>query len=317
MKKHLSLIVIGSLCVCVLLSGCIENKPPTVNIIALPTVGVAPMNVSFIANATDPDGTIDTYLWDFDDGNTSQEKNPTHYFTNPDSYNVSLTVTDNSGDSATSYTIITLVPPQVVFNPTAEADTSGTSNETILYCEKYILVSETGIVNVSHKEIYLKFNLSAIPDGIHVDNATIKLFVTDLGFFEKQGYEKGIPYPKFDNSGYLFIAVYECENTSWSASELNEVNAPVYNRTPIDYQQITSYEGSGENIWISWNMTSFLQKIFVNTSKVFTLVLNVEPDPYQSGLPITYGYASFRSTQGALSQGNQTYPQLIVNFSTG
>lgn len=315
MKKYLSFIVVGSLCACVLLSGCIENKPPSVTIIAFPTVGVAPLNVSFIANATDPDGTIDTYLWDFGDGNISQEQNPSHVFTSPNSYNVSLTVTDNNDVSATNYMVITLIPPQVIFSPTAEADTSEHSNETTLYCEKYILINDTGIASVSHEEVYLKFNLSVIPEGISVDSATMMLFVTDLGFFEKQGYEKGIPYPKFDNSGYFFVAVYECENTSWNAAELNTSNAPSYNHTPVDYIQITSYEGSGENIWVSWNMTLLLQKIFLNTSRQFTLVVNVEPDPYQIGVPISFGYASFLSTYAASVQGNENHPKLIVNFS--
>ncbi len=315
MKKYLSLSVICSLCAFVLLSGCIENKPPMVNILTSSTVGIAPLNVSFSANATDQDGSIDTYLWDFGDGTTSQEQNPTHIFTSPSTYNVSLIVTDNSGASTNSFLLITVVPPQVVFSPTSEADTSDLSNETILYCEKYVLMNDTGIASIAHKEIYLKFNLSAIPDGIQVDSANIMLFVTDLGFFEKQGYEKGIPYPKFDNSGYLFIAVYESENTSWDNSVLNDSNAPSYNHTPIDYQQITSYEGSGENIWVSWNMTVFLQKIFFHRTKQFTLVFNVEPDPYQVGVPITYGYASFRSTQSAVAHGSETYPQLIVNFS--
>lgn len=316
MKKHLSLIVIGSLSVCIILSGCIENKPPSVTITASPTAGVAPLTVSFIANATDEDGTIESYLWDFGDGNTSQERNPTYIFTTVGSYNVSLTVTDNGGITAIENSLITLIPPQIHFSPSAEADTVEASNETILYCEKYILFNDSGIATIAHNEIYLKFNFSDIPDGIQVDSATMMMFVTDLGFYEKQGYEKGVSYPKFGNSGYIFIAVYECDNTSWDSASLNSSNAPSYSRTPVDYQQITSYEGSNENIWISWNVTHLLQKIISNTTKQFTLVITVEPDPYQSGVPLAYGYASFFSTEGALVQGTESYPNLIVDFST-
>lgn len=41
-----------------------------------------------------------TYLWDFGDGSTSNKKNPTHAYNKPGEYEYSLTVTDNSGDSA-------------------------------------------------------------------------------------------------------------------------------------------------------------------------------------------------------------------------
>ena len=37
-----------------------------------------------------------TYFWDFGDGNTSFDKNPTHTFSQPGTYNVLLIVTDNS-----------------------------------------------------------------------------------------------------------------------------------------------------------------------------------------------------------------------------
>ncbi|MBN1802094.1 MAG: PKD domain-containing protein, partial [Candidatus Lokiarchaeota archaeon] len=43
----------------------------------------------------DPDA---TFLWDFDDGTTSTDRNPTHQFTSRGTYNVNLTVTDADGD---------------------------------------------------------------------------------------------------------------------------------------------------------------------------------------------------------------------------
>ncbi len=46
--------------------------------------------VAFTNNSMDGD----KYLWDFGDGNTSNLVNPTHTYKNPDTYQVSLTVTD-------------------------------------------------------------------------------------------------------------------------------------------------------------------------------------------------------------------------------
>jgi len=39
-----------------------------------------------------------TWYWDFDDGHTSDEQNPTHIYDNPGNYSVTLTVTDKSGN---------------------------------------------------------------------------------------------------------------------------------------------------------------------------------------------------------------------------
>jgi chitodextrinase len=56
-----------------------------------------PLEVKFTGSATDQDGTISLYLWDFGDGTTSEEQNPTHTYTCPGDYVVSLTVLDNDG----------------------------------------------------------------------------------------------------------------------------------------------------------------------------------------------------------------------------
>ena len=52
------------------------------------------------AGSNDPDGTPLTYLWNFDDGTpTSTAANPSHTFTAAGTYDVTLTVTDASGDT--------------------------------------------------------------------------------------------------------------------------------------------------------------------------------------------------------------------------
>jgi spore coat protein H len=54
--------------------------------------------VTFDASGSiDPDGTIVSYLWDFDDGNTTTGVRVTHSFGEMDDFKVTLTVTDNNG----------------------------------------------------------------------------------------------------------------------------------------------------------------------------------------------------------------------------
>jgi hypothetical protein len=58
-----------------------------------------------------------TYLWDFGDGNTSDEENPSHLYKNIGTYNITFTVTDNEGNlsSDTTTSTITYGPPSLTF----------------------------------------------------------------------------------------------------------------------------------------------------------------------------------------------------------
>lgn len=81
-----------------------QNQSP-VGLINGPYQGNLTSAINFSsAGSYDPDGTITSYLWDFGDGNTSNQSNPSHYYANEGSFNVSLTVTDNKGASATDNT---------------------------------------------------------------------------------------------------------------------------------------------------------------------------------------------------------------------
>jgi len=84
------------------------NRPPTVSPTANPQNGAAPLQVHFTGTASDPDGSISSYLWDFKDGQTSAQQNPTHTFSNPGTYSVRFTATDNKGASASGNIDITV-----------------------------------------------------------------------------------------------------------------------------------------------------------------------------------------------------------------
>jgi len=64
---------------------------------AAPVTGSAPLSVSFTNYSQ---GTITTYLWSFGDGITSTLENPTHVYTTPGDYDVSLSVTGPTGSDA-------------------------------------------------------------------------------------------------------------------------------------------------------------------------------------------------------------------------
>ena len=69
---------------------------------ANPTIGVAPLPVSFTDTST---GSITDHLWDFGDGATSANVSPTHVYTNAGVFSVSLTVSGPDGSSTASQSI--------------------------------------------------------------------------------------------------------------------------------------------------------------------------------------------------------------------
>jgi PKD repeat protein len=86
------------------------NQLPFANFTSYPTSGYAPLEVFFDgSNSYDLDGNIVTYTWDFKDGNTGYGQIVNHTFNSVGTYNVKLTVTDNSGesDSTTKAIIVT------------------------------------------------------------------------------------------------------------------------------------------------------------------------------------------------------------------
>lgn len=72
------------------------------------TAGCAPLTVDFTDQTTSGDTTIVAWLWDFGDGVTSTDQNPSHTFIYGGSYDVTLVVTDANGcdNSFVAYDII-------------------------------------------------------------------------------------------------------------------------------------------------------------------------------------------------------------------
>jgi PKD repeat protein len=86
------------------------NAAPSVSIAANPASGAAPLDVSFSAAASDLDGSIAGYAWDFGDGATAAGAGASHRYGAPGSYAATVTVTDDSGSSATATRSITVGP---------------------------------------------------------------------------------------------------------------------------------------------------------------------------------------------------------------
>jgi len=101
------------------------KAPPAASFTYLPHTPTIGETITFDASASsDPDGTIESYAWDFD-GTTETGVTTTHAYTTADTYTITLTVTDNDNltDSTTSEITVSLElePPvaSFIYSPTA------------------------------------------------------------------------------------------------------------------------------------------------------------------------------------------------------
>ena len=106
-----------------------QNLPPTANANG-PYSGTTGVAVAFSsAGSNDPDGNITAYNWNFGDGGSSTQANPSHTYAVAGSFSVSLTVTDNDGATGSDSTSATIVgQPPVNVPPTANANGPYTGN---------------------------------------------------------------------------------------------------------------------------------------------------------------------------------------------
>ena len=101
------------------------NHPPSAVASATPSIGVAPLTVTFSsAGSSDPDGTTLNYAWTFGDGATSTAANPSHTYQTASNYVARLTVSDGTNSTTSSNLTITVtavltnLPPVVVASAT-------------------------------------------------------------------------------------------------------------------------------------------------------------------------------------------------------
>ena len=90
-----------------------SNESPTAQFSYSPQSPLAGSSVSFTNQASDPDGEIQKYSWDFDgDGNEdSSAPNPSFTFPSEGTYSTKLTVTDSDGSTATTSQTMSIAQP--------------------------------------------------------------------------------------------------------------------------------------------------------------------------------------------------------------
>lgn len=140
-----------------------NSKPiskPKANIL----YGASPLTIQFNANESfDPNGDPISYIWDFGDGNTSDQSGPEHIYIADDtkSFIVSLTVTDSEGLASTETLLVSVnnTPPTVNISSFTDGQTYSVNGITYLDLEAEVTDNEHTESELSYVwNVYLGHN---------------------------------------------------------------------------------------------------------------------------------------------------------------
>jgi PKD repeat protein len=197
------------------------------NFSATPRSGSAPLTVTF--TDTSSNGPT-TWNWAFGDGATSDQQHPSHTYTVPGSYTVTLTAANAEGsDGETRVDHITV------------SATGGGGLTVAASDDTFVTSSSANAVNGTANNLrvrggstqlhtYLKFSVSGAGS---VGQATLRLWVLDAS----------------TDGGALF----EVPDTSWSESSMNWTT-----RRPISGTAIDSAGAVGAGSWVEFDVSSLV-----------------------------------------------------------
>ncbi|MCB0166477.1 MAG: LysM peptidoglycan-binding domain-containing protein [Anaerolineae bacterium] len=183
----------------------------------------------------DPDGTIDTYSWEFGDGTPTEEgQSVTHGYKNNGTYQATLTVTDNCGATATDTADVTVVgptpPSQQEDADSEESNEESSQKSSVSVAAAIQSASNAGTVGFCYRVEYgdTLFGISQEFDVPIPDLAFLNDINADAYVFEGQG--MFIPTGQLREGPNVYIAqpydtldsiAYECGLAPGTVADAN------------------------------------------------------------------------------------------------
>jgi outer membrane protein OmpA-like peptidoglycan-associated protein/opacity protein-like surface antigen len=169
---------------------------------ANPPGGDTPLSVKFQASSTGGCGAV-TYAWNFGDGATSNEQNPTHTYATAGTMSPTLTVTDSKGVAVKQETpaIVTKAP----FVPTAEKPivlegVHFQSNKAVLLPESSSILDRVAESLMAHPDVKVEVGGHTDSDGSAAAN--MKLSAKRADAVRDYLVKKGVPASQMTSKGY-------------------------------------------------------------------------------------------------------------------
>lgn len=152
------------------------NVPPVANANG-PYATTTGSAISFSsAGSSEPGGTLVSYEWSFGDGRKSTQANPTHTYASNGSYSVTLTVTDDDGETGSETTTASVFAVGAFISSESEPnDSSGQASGAIGPISKI-----QGSISHGSDDDWFYFDLTA-PDSVKIDVSILSS--ADLDFW--------------------------------------------------------------------------------------------------------------------------------------
>ncbi|HEC81278.1 MAG TPA: PKD domain-containing protein, partial [Thermoplasmatales archaeon] len=229
-----------------------QNQPPVANA-GGPYTGYVDQFVYFDASGShDPDGTIVSYHWSFGDGTTSDGLQIPHKYSEPGTYTVVLTVTDNNGAQDVDTATVTVLTTSHNQPPVANAGgpyygrvgdalffTAYLSYDPDGYIVSYLWdfgdggkVFGENVTHVYSNEGVYTVTLTVADSNGSVDVANTTASVLPLNAPDKLVADAGVSYTGFVGENIVFKA------------SVNEVNITSYTWDFGDGTTVTTLESS-------------------------------------------------------------------------
>ncbi|HXV14459.1 MAG TPA: PKD domain-containing protein [Candidatus Krumholzibacteria bacterium] len=166
-----------------------------------PTSGTAPFTAAFrgIADGGCPPF---TYAWDFGDGTTSADQNPSHDYAIQGTFTTTLTITDAKGASAKSTVPVTVSSPLV---PTAQKSVvlegvNFKSNRSTLLPESETILNNVAEILLANPDVNVEVGGHSDADG--KDEYNMKLSDARANAVRNYLITKGVPAERLTARGY-------------------------------------------------------------------------------------------------------------------
>ena len=150
---------------------------PTISFTATPTSGTKNLRVVFTNNSSD----YSSVLWDFGDGNTSTENNPTHIYTASGSYDVIVTLDSDLGSTSQTFenyiSVNDISLPALIVNSKYNYTSSGS--------DVTIQLKVLGVTDLTSAQMVLNYSssdltLNTIVAGDFLEGDTAPMFISEI-----------------------------------------------------------------------------------------------------------------------------------------
>lgn len=170
---------------------------------------------------------------------------------------------------------------QVTLDPTDDTyansnmESSNYGGQTNMYVSQYVIF-DTPVQEL----VWLKFNLSQVPDGAVIDTATLQVYVSDF-------------------SETYTVYVHQSSNDSWTELTLSYSNMPSFNATSMDSETVSTAPR-----YYDWSVLDAVRNCVDGGSDNVTLVLTEH-----------LSHSSASSVQFVSKENHGNTPKLVVHWS--